>query len=80
LIIAVGNGTVVGMGRKRTQLTLTPTQRTQLTQQLQAATEARQKERLRFALLAAEGRQTLEELAGRLGRARSTLQRNFQLI
>ena len=62
------------MGRKRTQLTLTPTQRTQLTQQLQAATEARQKERLRFALLAAEGRQTLEELAGRLGRARSTLQ------
>jgi transposase-like protein len=34
----------------------------------------RQKERLRFALLAAEGRHTLEDLAERLGRARSTLQ------
>ena len=74
LIIAQGNGTFVGMGRKRTQLILTSAQRTQLTQQLQSATEARQKERLRFALLAAEGRHTLEDLAERLGRARSTLQ------
>ena len=62
------------MGRKRTQLSLTPAQRTKLAQRLQMVTEARAKDRLRFALLAAEGQHTLEDLAVRLGRARSTLQ------
>ena len=62
------------MGRKRTQLSLTPAQRTKLAQRLQMVTEARAKDRLRFALLAAEGQHTLEDLAVRLGRSRSTLQ------
>ena len=62
------------MGRKRTQLSLTPAQRAKLAQRLQMVTEARAKDRMRFALLAAEGQHTLEDLAVRLGRARSTLQ------
>jgi transposase len=41
---------------------------------VESATEAREQERLRFALLAASGQHTLEGLAQRLGRARSTLQ------
>ena len=63
------------MVRRRTQLSLTAAQRTDLARQLQAGTETRQTERLCFALLAAEGRHTLEDLAELLGCARSTLQR-----
>jgi transposase-like protein len=74
LIINIGSGTIVSMGRKRTQLTLTPAEQTELAHRLQTATDTRQQERLRFVLLAAEGRHTLEDLAERLGRARSTLQ------
>ena len=74
LIIAFGSKTLEPMGRKCTKLSLTPAQRAELTQRFHGVKEARQKERLRFALLAAEGRHTLEDLAQRLGRARSTLQ------
>ena len=74
-LILTEKGEILGsMGRKRTQLSLTPAQRTKLAQRLQMVTEARAKDRLRFALLAAEGQHTLEDLAVRLGRARSTLQ------
>ncbi len=62
------------MGRKRTQLSLTVAQRTDLARRLQTVGETRVKERMRFALLAAEGRHTLEDLAACLGRSRSTLQ------
>lgn len=74
MIAASKNEILDGMGRKRTQLSLTAAQRTELARGVQSATEARRKERLRFALLAAEGRHTLEDLAGQLGRARSTIQ------
>ena len=74
MIIKSGSVTIASMGRKRTQLTLTPAEQTELARRLQTATDARQKERLRFVLMAAEGRHTLEELAERLGRARSTIQ------
>ena len=63
-----------GMGRKRTQLSLTTAQCAELTWRVQSTTDARMRERLHFVLLAAEGRLTLEEIAARLGRARSTIQ------
>jgi transposase len=74
LILDPEDEILAGMGRKRTQLWLTAADRMELAQRLPTMTDARLKERLRFALLAAEGRHTLEELAERLGRARSTLQ------
>ncbi len=61
------------MGRKRTHLTTPPAEQTELAHRLRTAADLRQQERLRFVLLAAE-RHTLEDLAARLGCARSTLQ------
>ena len=74
LINAPGNERLDPMGRKCTKLSFTPAQRAELAQRYHLVKETRHKERLRFALLAAEGRHTLEDLAQRLGRARSTLQ------
>ena len=62
------------MGRKRTQLELTPAQQVRIRKLVRAAGDRREQERLRFALKAATGRHTLEELAGLLRRSRSTIQ------
>ncbi len=62
------------MGRKRTHLQLTPTQRACLDSLLKENPESRVKERLRFLHKAATGRYTLEELAQSIGRSRSTIQ------
>ena len=62
------------MGRKRTQLTLTSEDRAAIARCLRAATGSRDQERARFALRAAAGTHTLEELARLTGRSRSTLQ------
>ena len=62
------------MGRKRTQLELTPAQQVRIRRLVRVAGPRREQERLRFALKAAMGRHSLEELAGLLGRARSTIQ------
>lgn len=74
LIATTGRETLDDMGRKRTQLSLTPAQRTEMARRIRTSRTARERERLRFALLAAEGRHTLEDLARRVGRRRSTLQ------
>ena len=62
------------MGRKRTRLNLTAAQRAQALQQFRLSKDARERERLGFALRAARGRHTLEDLAIQLGRSRSTIQ------
>lgn len=62
------------MGRHRTRLNLAPAQLRGIRQLHQTTRDDRVKERLRFALLAATGRETLEGLAERLGRSRSTIQ------
>jgi transposase len=62
------------MGRRRTQLKLSKAQIRNLRQLLQNSSDDRLRERLRFALLAATGRDTLEDLARHLGRSRSTIQ------
>jgi transposase len=62
------------MGRHRTQLNLSPSQVRSLRQLLQSSRDTRTKERLQFALRAATGRETLEDLAQHIGRSRSTIQ------
>lgn len=62
------------MGRKRTALALSDAERAAARQGLARGEEPRRAERLRFALEAATGEYTLEELAQRLGRTRSTIQ------
>jgi transposase len=62
------------MGRHRTQLKLSPAQARQLRQLLHSSRDDRLRERLQFALRAATGRNTLEDLARQLGRSRSTIQ------
>jgi transposase len=68
------NGTVGGMGRRRTQLDLSAAERAAACQLLRSCQDRRAVERLRFTLLAATGRHTLEGLSRRLGRSRSTIQ------
>ena len=62
------------MGRRRTQLDLNPAEQREAQRLLRSAEDARTVERARFALLGATGRHTLEELAAKLGRQRSTVQ------
>jgi transposase len=62
------------MGRHRTRLNLAPAQLRGIRQRHQTTRDDRVKERLRFALLAATGCETLEGLAQHLGRSRSTIQ------
>ena len=62
------------MGRKRTQLNLSPAEQTEAQRRLRAGSDPRTLEWVRFALLGATGRHTLEELATKVQRQRSTLQ------
>ncbi len=62
------------MGRNRTRLELTPAQLGKLQRLLDASHDTRATERLQLILRAATGRNTLEELARRAGRSRSTIQ------
>ena len=57
-----------GMGRKRTRLVMSAAQQDELRGRLRVARDAREKERLRWALKAASGDYTLEDLAGLLDR------------
>ena len=62
------------MGRRRTRLELSATQQVEARRLLHSSKDGRALERLRFALEAASGRHTLEELASQVGRKRSTIQ------
>ena len=62
------------MGRRRTRLQLSEAEQDEARRLCRSLADARERERARFALEAATGKYTLEELAGRLGRSRSTLE------
>ena len=62
------------MGRRRTQLELSPSERRAAMRLARADADPRVLERLTFALLCSTGAYTLEELAVKVGRQRSTLQ------
>jgi len=62
------------VGRKRTKLDLTADERIQLDHLLKTTRDLRQRERLAFAVKAAVGAHTLDDLARFTGRSRSTLQ------
>lgn len=69
------------MGRKRTQLDLSPAERREAQRLVRTCEDPRVVERVGFALLGATGQLTMEELAEKVGRRRSTLQtwlRKFQ--
>ena len=62
------------MGRKKTQLQLSPAERAELLRLSRLPASRRDRERARMALQAAAGDHTLEDLAGQVGRSRSTVQ------
>ncbi len=62
------------MGRRRTQLALSAAERAAALRMLESSDDLRTVERLCFALEAATGQHTLEDLARRLQRTRSTMQ------
>jgi transposase len=62
------------MARKRTKLAMSARAAAQLKDQIRAATDPRDKERLQVVLWATGGQHTLAELAQLAGRARSTIQ------
>ena len=62
------------MGRKRTKLAMSANDAAQLKEQIRAATDPRDKERLQVVLWATRGQHSLAALAGLAGRARSTIQ------
>jgi transposase len=62
------------MARKRTKLAMTAAETAQLKEQIRAATDPRDKERLQVVSWATSGQHTLAELAWLAGRARSTIQ------
>ena len=62
------------MGRRRTQLALSDAERTAALRLLESSDDPRTVERLCFALEASIGHYTLEDLARRLNRTRSTIQ------
>jgi transposase len=69
------------MGRKRTQLDLSPAEQREAQRLVRTCEDPRVVERVGFALLGATGQLTMEELASKVGRRRSTLQtwlRKFQ--
>ena len=70
----MGGGAALGMGRNRTKLVMSATDAAQLKDQIRAATDPRDKERLQVELWATSGQHSLAALAGLAGRARSTIQ------
>ena len=62
------------MGRKRTKLTLSAVETARLKEQIRAATDPRDKERLQVVNWATSGQHTLADLARLASRARSTIQ------
>ena len=62
------------MGRRRTQLDLSPAEALEAQRVVREGEDKRRAERARFALLGATGQLTLDELAAHLGRQRSTVQ------
>ncbi len=62
------------MGRRRTQLDLSPAERREALRLVRSGADPREVERAGFALLGATGQFTMEELADQVGRRRSTLQ------
>src|ERR1017187_2950338 len=62
------------MARKRTKLAMTAAETAQLKEQIRAATDPRDKERLQVVSWATSGQHTLADLARLAGRARSTIQ------
>ena len=62
------------MGRKRTRVEISATERAELRRRLRAATHPRDAERLQTLLDATTGRHTLEDLARRAGHVRATIQ------
>jgi transposase len=62
------------MGRQRTRLELTSVQKAKLEKLLATTRDARLRDRLHFAAKAMTGCDTLEELAHKIGRSRSTIQ------
>lgn len=62
------------MGRKRTKLSVSDSQRAKLIAQLDSVSDARARERLEMVLQAAGGRHTMDDIARIAGRARSTIQ------
>ena len=62
------------MGRKRTELELTAKDRAAIHHYFNTTEDLRERERLDFAIKAATGKHTLEDLARLTGRSRSTLQ------
>ena len=64
----------MGMTRKRTKLAMSAAATAQLKDQIRAARDPRDKERLQVANWATSGQHTLADLARLAGRARSTIQ------
>ena len=62
------------MGRRKTQILLGTDELARLQQIARSDKDRRARERARFALLAGTGEHTLDEMARKLGRQRSTLQ------
>jgi len=62
------------MARKRTKLVMSASEAVQLKEQIRAATDPRDKERLQVVSWATSGQHTLADLARLAGRARSTIQ------
>ena len=62
------------MGRRRTRLELSAAQQAEAQRLLRSSKDPRELERLRLALRAATGHHTLEDLASKAGRRRSTIQ------
>jgi transposase len=62
------------MGRKRTKVTMSASETTQLKERIRAATDFRDKERMQVLLWATSGQHTLADMARLSGRARSTIQ------
>jgi transposase len=62
------------MGRRRTELNLSPAERRETLRLARSCTDPRVLERVEFARLGATGQHTMEELAKLVGRRRSTLQ------
>ena len=62
------------MGRRRTHILLGADEQARLQQLARSDKDQRARERARFALLAGTGAHTLDEMARKLGRQRSTLQ------
>src|SRR5690242_20262992 len=63
-----------GMARKRTKLVMSASEAVQLKEQIRAAMDPRDKERLQVVSWATSGQHTLADLARLAGRARSTIQ------